>query len=476
MARNRLLSFIAALVCVVFILFIYFCFGDGPAEGLPASSSVAPADFVRLFDDTIMHRITINIAQSEWDGLIQDMKDYGKIDARMKTQNYRLADFLYEDEYGKVEIKDVGFRTRGSSTRVIPEDDEGNYYRSHFAVRFNETFDAREGTDRYEKLHYREFCGLEKLNLKWNLWSDESHIRELYCYERLGAAGLMAPKASLCALTLNIGDENIYYGVYTMIEPVDKAFLSRRFGSQNNDGNLYKCMWENVCAALSDDYSAGSIGIKDWKTNYRPAYDLKTNKDTPDTSDIKSFIKNINDLNDEDFSDYIDRTFDVDGFLRLLAMDTLLGECDDYRTMGNNYYLYFNNGGKAVMIPYDYDSTLGGGWNGEPYWTYEGIATADIYKWRDLAAIALEQDVPRPLLDRILDIKEYRDEYAGYLERFIEEGIVSYQSFLDKFNALESLYGKYTNSATRYNGEVMRLTNEEWYFATKIASVREQLG
>jgi hypothetical protein len=111
-----------------------------------------------------MHRITINITQNEWDGLIQDMKDYRQIDERMKTQNYRRADFIYEDEHGRIEVKNVGFRTRGSSTRIIPEDDEGNYYRTHFAVRFNETFDLENGTDEYKKLHKREFCGLEKLN------------------------------------------------------------------------------------------------------------------------------------------------------------------------------------------------------------------------------------------------------------------------------------------------------------------------
>ena len=133
------------------------------------------------------------------------------------------------------------------------------------------------------------------------------------------------------------------------------------------------------------------------------------------TSDLAAFIDNINSLSGEEFAAYIKETFEVDRFLRYLAMNVLLGNMDSYRGMGNNYYLYFNNLGKIDFIPYDYDSSLGGGWSGNPVWTHEGVATADIYVWHNLASDFLEQKTSRPLSDRILAIDEYRKQYEYYL-------------------------------------------------------------
>jgi hypothetical protein len=226
---------------------------------------------------------------------------------------------------------------------------------------------------------------------------------------------------------------------------------------------------------LDDDYPEGSIGVKDWKSNYRPAYDLKTNKKTGNTSDLETFIENINCPGDPDFMTYIKNKFDTDGFLRLLAMNALLGSCDDYRTMGNNYYLYFSNCGKVYMIPYDYDASLGGGWSGEPYWTYSGIADADIYEWFDLSSAFLDEKVSRPLLDRMQGKDEYRTGYEFYLKDLIDRDIFSYGSFLKLFNKMNALYGKYACSETEDHGEEMKLTNEKWYFDTKTASVIRQL-
>ncbi len=447
----------------------------------PAAKAEAPElcylpynDYFRLFDDNLTHKLTVYISRAEWDGLIQDMKNYGETDERMRTGAFFRADLVYEDELGSMAIKDVGFRTRGNTTRSIPEDEEG-YQRAHFALKFDETFGLKPGTPEYKALKSREFCELEGLDLKWNLWTDKSHIRELYCYDCLNAAGITAPEVSLAALKIVIGGEEVKYGVYTIVEPIDKTFLTKRCGKRGNDGNLYKCLWENTCATLQSGYPADAIGIKDWQANYRPAYDLKTNKDAPDTYDIKAFIKSINTLTGEDFKSYIEKNFKVDCFLRLLAMNALLGACDDYRTMGNNYYLYFSNIGRAEMLPYDYDACLGGGWAGEPHWSVKGIAAADIYEWFDLSEAFLGDEVSRPLLDKILAIEEYAERYEYYLGAFIDEGIFSYEKFEAKFKALKELYEPYVSSDTDDHGEQMELTNEQWYFKTKIATVKKQL-
>lgn len=505
---QKIFGFLAALLFIIIAMFAYFAdISYSAAAPLPPpSESVQPSalraetaasvkpspspvpsaaqspkplysgtDYERLFDDAVTHRITIYISGSEWDGLIQDMKDYSAINPRMKTQNYRHANVVYEDEFGKITLDNAGFRTSGNTTRTIPEDSEG-YHRSNFCIKFDETFGYANGSKEYNAVAQREFCGLKKLNLKWNMWTDRSHIRELYACEQLNAIGIMAPRASLAALAINIDGKNVGFGVYTIIEPIDKKFLTKRIGTHANDGNLYKCLSETTYATLTDNIDAQDIGVKDWKANYRPSYDLQTNKDMPYFGDIKSFIENINNLSDTDFADYIEENFDVDSFLRLLAMDSLLGSFDNYRTMANNYYLYFCNLGGIVMIPYDYNACLGGGWEGDPYWNYKDIAKADIYTSLDLSKAFTKNEARRPLLDRILAIDDYQQRYEYYLKTYIDSGLFSYDSFVQKFNSLKALYEPYVCSETHDEGEEMELTNEEWYFKTRIASVNKQLG
>lgn len=436
------------------------------------SDNPADADYARLFDDTLTHHITIYISQEEWDGLSQDMLDYQEIDSLMRTGNYRHADLVYEDEQGVIELKDVGFRTRGNTTRILPENETG-YHRAHFALKFDETFDLQKGSAEYRTLKYRQFCGLDQLDLKWNLWTDLSHIHELYCYALLQQAGVTASRASLVSLDINIAGQLVHYGVYTMIEPVDEAFLVRRFGKLGSSGNLYKCLWEKSPATLEDGYAPDEIGVKDWETGYRPTYDLQTNEEYATTWDLESFIDNINKLNGEEFAWYMECNFEVDQFLRLMAVNMLVGTPDDYRSTGNNYYLYFNKAGKIEMIPCDYDASLGGGWNGGL--SYEAIATEDVYTALNLNEVYLERATAHPLLDKLLAIPEYREQYEYYVWYFADTGMFSYASFAEKFKALEALYGKYACSDTRDHGEAMTLTTEEWYFATKTDSILSQL-
>jgi spore coat protein H len=392
----------------------------------------------------------------------------------MRTGNYRHAELVYSDEYGELKIDNVGFRTHGNTTRSIPEDKSG-YHRSNFVIKFDETFDLAEGTRDYKGQKSRYFCGLDKIMLNWGQWTDLSSIRELYCYDLLNNAGLAAPKASLASLDIVIGGKKVHYGVYTMIEPVDERFLTSRYGAKSDDGNLFKCTWEDKPATLEEG-TENLIGLKDWETDTRFSYTLETNTKKADFGDLKLFIDKINDLGDADFARYIEEKFDADSFLRVSALNVLLGDVDDYRTMANNYYLYFNNRGKIVFIPFDYNAAMAAGWDGDRFWSFEGIASGDIYAWKDFVALYTKKPSARPLFDRIISIDAYRQKYEYYLKYYIDSGLFSYDSFVSMFNAQKALYGDLACSDTEDTGEEMKLTNGEWYFNTKIKSVLDQLG
>ncbi|HPK62937.1 MAG TPA: CotH kinase family protein, partial [Spirochaetota bacterium] len=188
----------------------------------------------------------------------------------------------------------------------------------------------------------------------------------------------------------------------------------------------------------------------------------------------KSFSQNITNLSGSALKTYLDANFEVDRFLRWIAANMLLGMPDDYWSMGNNYYLYFNNAGKIEFLPYDYDHGLGGGWDGGV--GYDKIMNANIYNWFYNAPGSGYNE--RPLM-KVLSIPEYKTAYTNYLKALIDPatGIFSYADFKNKYNQMYALYSPYLDNDIN-EGESMSLSESpvENYFATKIASVANQVG
>ena len=67
-----------------------------------------------------------------------------------------------------------------------------------------------------------------------NGWSDPTFIRETLAYELFEQMGIPTPRTSFVDLWVN----DTHLGLYTMVEQVDKTFLSNHF--DDNSGNLYK--------------------------------------------------------------------------------------------------------------------------------------------------------------------------------------------------------------------------------------------
>ncbi|MCI0495098.1 CotH kinase family protein, partial [candidate division KSB1 bacterium] len=139
----------------------------------------------------------------------------------------------------------------------------------------------------------------------------------------------------------------------------------------------------------------------------RQAYELMTNKDKNDYSDLVHFIDVLNNTPASQFKPELEKVFDVDNFLKWLALNVLLGSWDDYWYLKNNYYLYHNTStDKFELLPYDYDNTYGVDWVGGDW------ATRNIYRWGNVQE-------KRSLVTRILELPEYRYRYTLYLETFM---------------------------------------------------------
>ncbi len=471
-----------------------------------------------LFSKKTLHEIEIVISQEEWDGHIQDMKDYAENDVMGlgRTGKYRKATFVYRGPAGDRTIRAVGFRTKGNASRTIPQDiddetgEHGALHRAHFKVKFNESFDLVEGTDAYQNRDDRRFCQLRKLDFRMNAfdppWWDESQVREIYSFDLLDRAGVTAPRTGSAKLYITIEGIRSYFGIYTIIEPVDKSFLTKRYGRDGNDGNLYKCLFgdsgpatlepiEDVPADMFDERRV--IGSKDWKTNYRPTYDLKTNEEAADHRVLLNFINKLDTLSGSDLKSYLDKNFRVKDFLMAQAINVLLGKWDDYWSMGNNYYLYLNNLGKIEFIPVDYDMVFG---QAIPLIDTD---TVGIYEWPNIvnqflafqlpAFLGLPADIPlevlvffldlihtwdSPLVEKIFEIPEYREIYEQYIVDLITPAneLFVYNDYAKTYKKMAALYAGHLDNDIDEAEEMENAARVREYFYTRTKAVIDELG
>ena len=433
---------------------------------------IIPIDFVyniesydRLFNDDIEKSITIVISQEEWDHLDEVMLDYYDNFGSYRSGVYAKAQMIYQDELGSIDIENIGFRTRGGAFSRNPiQDDEGNLNPSHFKLSFHEVFDDLTSLN-----NGRTVFQMEELDMKWNRNEDSTYLSEKFALDLMADFGVYAAKSTLVKLYLKIGDTTTFYGVYTVFEPIDQLFLERRMTDIHAEGDLYKSLWQSYGAAtLWDSYPYDAIGQKDASINYRPTYDIKTNKSSYDREALEGFIESVSQLNGEAFKTYIEAHFDVDRFIRYLAVNALIGNPDDYRSMGNNYYLYFDSfDEKWTIIPYDFDHGLGQGWN--PYEDYS--VSLDIYEWETLNGVKRP-----PLSDKILKIKEYQLLYESYLKELMDEknAYFSFDAFQELFNQQKALYAKDLDSALI--PVIFDLRNVETYMQDKIEEISRQIS
>jgi len=301
------------------------------------------------------------------------------------------ATFVFDNGTVHDTLKTIGFRLRGNTSRVSKK--------KSFKVSFN-TFNSG-----------RKYYGVEKMNLNGE-HNDPSIIRSKLCWDILRQADIPAPRSNHVTVFIN-GD---YYGLYINVEHIDEEFVEKRF--ENNDGNLYKCLYPadlHFLGADPDLYKLESGG--------RRVYELKTNESADDYSDLAHFIDVLNNLPLQDLPCALEKLFNVYDYLKIMAVDVITANWDGYIFNKNNFYLYHNlSSGKFEYIPYDLDNTYGIDWFGIDW------STRNIYTWQNTQEY-------RPLFERILQVQRYKDIYSGYLKQ-IAENIMDPSAFFVTIEAI----------------------------------------
>ncbi|AIO18649.1 CotH protein [Candidatus Izimaplasma bacterium HR1] len=397
-----------------------------------------PLDYQNLFDDSIKHTFVLDFDRSEWQHLLDSMNEYHDMFGNYKSNEYVKADVSYYGDEELIFIPDVGIRSKGNNySRRLPENSEGVVVPIHYVMKFNETFDTTFGTTEYDWLKTREVFDLEKLAFKWNRNNDQTYINELYSHRLFQEAGVAMPNITLTKLIIRINGEVEMTELYTAQEVIDEEFIRKHLQDTPTKevGDLYKVIWPGTLQPITNLYS---VGIRDWKSNYRPTYGKETNQDSSDYSSLINFTRNLDNYSGLTLKNYLEDNFDVDMFIRSLAVNVLLGNPDDYRGNANNYYLYFDESDYLTFIPFDYDHSMGVGWSGSPVFIDYTLGN-DIYEWEGSGFSSYSDYTP--LVDKILEFEEYQILYEDYLEQFINDGYFSFNYYSDLFNTLESAYG-----------------------------------
>jgi spore coat protein H len=412
-------------------------------ENIRVDGVTASPEFFTFFDPAVYHELIIDVSKLNLDTLDMLMRRQ-----YTKYNHYRISTYvkakLTVRENGKdvLVMNDVGLRTHGNVfSRYLIETDGSTMNTLHWRLSFDEPFELEENTKAYKIRKQRTLFGLENLVLKWNRTAQgtphasDPYINEAYAYSLYAKAGVPASKATLVHVIFRVNGRRIDQGVMTMIEPVDDAFLQKRFPNGQDNGNLYKVLWQMQPADFRKT-DAILFGIKDEEDNYFPPYDIKTNRKTNTGQDLKDFIGDYQYQRNENLFNTLDQTLVWDNFYAFNAMNYLIGNPDDLRYNNNNLYVYFTSGTdpRLYFIPTDLDKGLGlTDWNPDGY-EMRSVLPFDTFTSNGYLPVT-------PLLGKTILSNEtkYTTAYHNELKRLIQD-VFNYDDYLSAYRQAAKLY------------------------------------
>lgn len=272
----------------------------------------------RLFDETHVVAVNINMKESDWQALCHQSRDRSAFENPLDKP---YTNFPADLEIDGFRIENVGIRKKG----FIGSQDT---IRPSLKIKFDEYVDQAP------------IAGLDRLTLNNNK-QDHSLLSQALTYWLFRKGGVHAPRSSYAAVTVN----GKYLGVYSNVESVRKPFLQRRFG--DDSGTLYE-------GTLADVYPAAIGGME--------AKNKRSEQDRSKLLELAELLDSPGSLSVDDVSKHVD----IDYFLRYWAIESLINFWDGYSQNQNNYFMYSNPAnGMFYFFPWGADSCFGG----SPHWS-----------------------------------------------------------------------------------------------------------
>lgn len=362
-------------------------------------SNLASTNYETVFNQSSVNKLMIEINSDDWSEMQDDIEDlYGGTTSGpggggpggggpgggTTFSDEKPTTIPCQIYFNDIQWFDVGVRYKGNSSL------SSAYSSGKSKLPLRLDFDYFE--DENELIKNQRFYGFKELSLSSN-FNDDSFLHEKVASDLFRSFGVPAPRTSFYEIYIKNGDGNgyVYYGLYTMVEVVFDSMLENQFGS--NTGNCYK-----------PDGDGAAFGLGTYSTEY---FEKKTNESS-NWDDVESLYNIIN--SDERTSDIeswktnLESVFNVDGYLKYLAANTVIQNWDTYGNMTHNYFLYNNpSDGKLNWIPWDNNEALSDDKNMALDFDFNSISNSE---W--------------PLIGYIYDTPEYKTIYDNYIDQFIE--------------------------------------------------------
>jgi spore coat protein CotH len=273
-----------------------------------------------FFNPLVLHRID----------LLMNSKDWEKLKANYETNEYYPANFKWNTST----VYNVGIRSRGLGSRS--ESKPG----------------LRVDMNRYTS--GQTFLGLEAFDLD-NLWQDSSGMKEAISMRVYARLNLPAPRETFAKLYVN----NVYQGLYGVVEEIDKDFLKRVYGETNgdteNDGFLFEYNWLYpwYFTHLGTDLAA-----------YEELLSAKTHENDSDFDkyhDIEQWVLTTSEARDDMFVDSVSKYIDLATFMKTVSAESFMAEWDGivgYAGMANFYLYRFEKTTRHQFLIWDSDNTF----------------------------------------------------------------------------------------------------------------------
>ncbi|MGC3980255.1 MAG: CotH kinase family protein [Steroidobacteraceae bacterium] len=320
-----------------------------------------------LYDPSVLRTVFINFEDSNWEA---QMVAYKGTDIDMPA-TVVLDGKTYQN---------VGVHFRGNTSYMQVPDG----YKRPLKLSF-------DMVDKKQKV-----LGYEALELL-NAAQDPSYLRTIL-YMQIARDYVAAPKANYMRVVIN-GES---WGVYVNSQPFNSDFVKE--ATNGAAGARWKIHGS----------PNGRGGLEYWGENesyYQSVFQI-TSKDKPESwAALINLTKVLNQTPTDKLEAALKPILDVDGVLRVLAVENALINNDGYWLRASDYSLYTDKAGMFHITPHDANETMSevermGRRGGGAGVSGNGVAVDPLVS---------ASDTSKPLLSKLLAVPALKQRYLGYV-------------------------------------------------------------
>jgi len=407
----------------------------------------APADYDEVFDATKVRRLDFKIdpavfvaGQADLDSIVSSAGT-DDLDAITKPM-WMNATLTYNSQTWT----QVGVRWKGHASLA------GAWSNKIGKLSMRVKFDEFEDSD--PTLKNQRFFGFKTFALS-NSYKDDSFIRDKTAADVFRAAGVPAPRGSFTQVYIDIGNGPFYMGIYTIIEIPEDHMLDSQVGGDN--GNLYK-PWGDAARWPAIAVTAVPLSTTS-EDDIKTHFEKKTNKTDTGWTDIIAAINALHAdrTNAATWRANLESVFNVQSFLKYMAVNQTMVNWDAYGCMPHNYLIYANpaDSGRFLWLPWDLNEAFA-------MRTHDGCVPSSVMM-DEIVSHSTSIAKEWPLIEYILGDTTYRTTYKTYLRSTLD-GAFSAAALKAQMQADHDLIAPYLDGTiAAENGAVKNSLFTGWY-------------